>query len=301
MSASNAPTSGYFGTLPVFPLFLGNPPGLWGVIVPMRTLLLSLTALSLALAACTPLDPPDPGQPGQDGLAETPTLTGTRWDLTQYGDPTAPQTPVVDSHPVLVFEQAGQLGHTTGCNGMGGDYTLDGTALTVGNLMQTMMACDDPLMTQEAAISHALQSATTLTQTGDALVIAYPGGELRYTRAAEPKPASLMGSEWQLDTLIMGDSAQSLVAGSAVTLTFAEDGLSGNGGCNAYHAGWSGDEMALSVTAIGSTKMACADQAISDQETRYFGLLQAVTTYSIAGNHLTLTGPDGALVFVTTP
>lgn len=267
----------------------------------MRTLRLTLTTLSLALAACTPLDPPVPGAPGQEGPAVSPALTGTRWDLTQYGDPAAPQTPVADSQPVLSFDRDGQLGHTTGCNGMGADYTLDGTALTIGDVMQTLMACDEPLMTQEAAIGQALQAATTLTQTGDTLVIAYPGGELRYTRAIEPEPASLVGPVWQLDTLITGDSAQSLVAGSGVTLTLADDGLSGNGGCNSYHAGWSGDETTLSVAAIGSTKMACADPAISDQETRYFQLLQSVTAYTIEGNRLTLTGPDGALVFVTKP
>lgn len=267
----------------------------------MRTFLTTLAIFTLALAACTPIDPPQTGAPGQSGSGETPNLTGTRWDLTQYGDPAAPRTPVTDSRPVLSFDNEGQLGHTTGCNGMGGEYTLTGATLTVGNLMQTMMACDDPLMAQEAAIGQALQSATTLTQTGDTLVIGYAGGELRYTRAIKPEPASLVGPEWRLDTLITGDSAQSLVAGSAVTLTFAEDGLSGSGGCNSYQAGWSGDETTLSVAAIGSTKMACVDAGISSQETQYIELLQATTSYAIEGNRLTLTGPDGSLVFVTLP
>ncbi len=280
---------------------VGNHRARRDVIVPMRTLLLSLTVLSLALAACTPIDPPDPGAPGQGGPAETPDLTDSRWDLVQYGDPAAPQTPVADSRPILSFEQPGQLGHTTGCNGLGGEYTLDGTTLTVGNLMATMMACEEPLMTQEFAISQALQSATTLTQNGDTLVISYPEGELRYTRFVEPEPASLVGPEWQLDTLITGDAAQSLIAGSAITLTLTDTELSGNAGCNSYHASWSGSPEALAIAPIGSTKMACADPAVTEQEANYVALLQTATSYAIEGNRLTLTGPEGALMFVTGP
>lgn len=267
----------------------------------MRYLTITLTLVSFVLAACTPMDPPTTGAPGGPGPVETPNLTGTRWLLTQYGDPVAPQAPVAETEPVLSFDQAGQLGHTTGCNGMGGDYTLTGTEFKVGSLIQTEMACEEPIMGQESAIGQALQSATTLTQTGDSLVIAYPNGELRYTRQAEPEPASLVGPEWQLETLTTGDMAQSTVAGTTLTLTFTADSLSGDAGCNRYNAAWSGDDTALTIQPIGSTKMACADQAATDQETLFLARLQATTAYAIEGNTLTLTGPDGALVFHTKP
>lgn len=267
----------------------------------MRYLTITLTFVSIVLAACTPIEPPTTGAPGGPGPVETPNLTGTRWLLTQYGDPAAPQTPLADTEPVLSFDQEGQLGHTTGCNGMGGEYTLTGVDFTVGNLIQTEMACEEPIMSQESAIGQALQSATTLTQADDTLTIAYPDGELRYTRQAEPEPASLIGPEWKLETITSGDMAQSTVAGTTVTLTFTGDSLSGNAGCNSYNGGWSGDENALTIQPIASTKMACADQAANDQEVLYLSRLQAATSYAIEGNQLTVTSPDGTLVFLTTP
>lgn len=267
----------------------------------MRYLTITLTFVSIVLAACTPIEPPTTGAPGGPGPVETPNLTGTRWLLTQYGDPAAPQTPLADTEPVLSFDQEGQLGHTTGCNGMGGEYTLTGVDFTVGNLIQTEMACEEPIMSQESAIGQALQSATTLTQADDTLTIAYPDGELRYTRQAEPEPASLIGPEWKLETITSGDMAQSTVAGTTVTLTFTGDSLSGNAGCNSYHASWSGSPEALSIAPIGSTKMACADPAVTEQEASYVALLQTATSYAIEGNRLTLTGPEGALMFVTGP
>ena len=267
----------------------------------MRTLLATLTVFTLALAACTPLDPPQPNAPGGSDPAGPPELTGTRWDLTQYGDPAAPMTPVPDSQPTLSFPEAGRLGHTTGCNGLGGEYTLAGSTLTLSNVMQTLMACEEPLMTQEGAISQALQSATTLTQTDDTLVIAYAGGELRYTRQPEPTPASLVGPTWQLDGLIVGEAAQSTVSGSTVTLTFSDDAIHGNGGCNTYTADRSGDDTALTIGAIAATKMACVDAGVSDQEALYFKLLQATSTYAIEGDRLTLSGSEGSLTFVVAP
>ena len=295
-------TSGHIGTLPISGLADRWEPQLVSARpLSMRYLTITLTFVSLVLAACTPMEPPTTGAPGGPGPVETPNLTGTRWLLTQYGDPAAPQTPLAETEPILSFDREGQLGHTTGCNGLGGEYTLNGADFKVGNLIQTEMACDAPLMTQESTIGKALQSATSLAQTDDALTIAYPEGELRYTRQAEPEPASLIGPEWKLETITSGDIAQSTVAGTTVTLTFTSDSLSGNAGCNGYNAGWSGDESALTIQAVASTKMACADQAANDQEVLYLSRLQAATSYAIDGNQLTLTGPEGTLVFLTTP
>ncbi|MDY3199305.1 MAG: META domain-containing protein [Pseudomonadaceae bacterium] len=59
--------------------------------------------------------------------------------------------------PVLLTFQEQRLGVRNACNNMGGDYKLSSDKLEVGNLMQTMMACESELMARESAIKTRLQ------------------------------------------------------------------------------------------------------------------------------------------------
>jgi len=117
---------------------------------PRLTLLLLGSAL---LAACNATSTPAVSSP-------EPQLQGWHWQLQQAiqadGSPIAELNGVPEQPLQLNFEQQG-LGITGSCNLIGGDYRIEQQQLQVGNLMQTMMYCDNQaLMQRESAIREYL-------------------------------------------------------------------------------------------------------------------------------------------------
>jgi len=83
-------------------------------------------------------------------------LAGTSWTLVSIGD-----TPAIEGAGArLSFDSGGKVSGSTGCNSISGSYALDGSALTLGPLATTRMACEDALMAQEAAVLEALSTVS---------------------------------------------------------------------------------------------------------------------------------------------
>jgi heat shock protein HslJ len=125
--------------------------------------LLILPALlvgALILAACS----------GMNSLA------GTSWALVSYGDLSSPTAAASGVETSLVFGTDGQVSGSMGCNGFGGDYSVSGDTLTFGSLISTMMACDEPRMTQESAAFAVMNGKTTYNLNGSSLTITSTDG-----------------------------------------------------------------------------------------------------------------------------
>lgn len=95
--------------------------------------------------------------------------------------------------PVTLDFKDGRLSVSNTCNSLGGSYTLEGDALSVGNMMSTNMACEPDVMALDGLVSERLQgskvtvrsldanSLTLVTASGDVLVFAgEPTAEARY-------------------------------------------------------------------------------------------------------------------------
>jgi len=114
-----------------------------------------------ALAACTG--------------GESASIQG-QWKLVSYG-PNSSQTPAVaDVETSFEFNSEGRMNGNVGCNGFGGDYTVDGDALTFGPIMSTMMFCEN-VADQESAMLAVLQEKTTYTLKGNMLTIKSGDGD----------------------------------------------------------------------------------------------------------------------------
>lgn len=116
------------------------------------------------------------------------------------------------------------------------------------------------------------------------------------TTAAAPAPtggAALEGGDWTVFEI----DGQPTIAGSTVTMTFAEGRVSGKAGCNRFMGGFAvgADGLKLEMSQMASTMMACPD-ALMTQEARFLGTLGAVTGYAVADGVLTLTGPGGKMI-----
>jgi heat shock protein HslJ len=254
--------------------------------------------LLVAMAACTPAG----GEPGAGDIT-LEELEGTTWVLDSFGPADNPTEPLPNAVPTLHFENMGSINGFGSCNRYFGEIALDGANVTISGIGSTEMAClDTGVMEQESAYYSALTSAQTIARDGESLVIAYDGGELRFTMQQPTPDASLTGIEWQLDTFVSGDtadaSASSLIAGSTITVMFNEDGsVGGHGGCNSYGGQYQVDGDNLTIGELSRTLMDCEPEGVSEQETMYLNALGTAESFSIEGNELTINHPGGALVF----
>jgi heat shock protein HslJ len=140
----------------------------------MNKVLLFLLLIGLLLPACT---------------AREKSLQG-RWTLTAYG-PEGATTPVApDSKPSISFKDDGSLTGNSGCNGFGGEYSVESDQVKFSGLASTLMACSEPLMTQEGSVFQVLDGTASYKIEGDTLTITKDGNALVFTAAeagANPK------------------------------------------------------------------------------------------------------------------
>jgi len=102
--------------------------------------------------------------------------------------------------------------------------------------------------------------------------------------------ADLAGVEWTLTHFAWQDTVPENIE---VTLTVDGDQIGGSGGCNRYFASMTESSPGeVTVSAIGATRMACAEERM-DIETRYLTALGSVVKYSFLPGKLVLTGHDG--------
>jgi heat shock protein HslJ len=121
---------------------------------------------------------------------------------------------------------------------------------------------------------------------------ATPGG----TVAPGSVPASndLTRTSWTLTYLVdaSGDRTPA-VAGSTATLSFDGGGrLSGSTGCNSFNGTWTTSGTSITLTLGPMTQKAC-DPILIVQEKSLTMLLPKITTYSVAGDALTLRSNEG--------
>ena len=133
----------------------------------MKNVLLFLLLISLLLSACT---------------QQETSLQGT-WALTAYG-PEGATTPVAaDSQASIAFNDDGTMTGNSGCNGFGGEYSVEGDQIEFSGLVSTLMACEEPLMTQEGTVFKVLDGTASYNIDGDTLTITKDGTALVFTAA----------------------------------------------------------------------------------------------------------------------
>lgn len=117
-------------------------------------------------------------------------------------------------------------------------------------------------------------------------------------QAPASPPPTLANTRW--DLVGYGQAGALTPTVALGTLNFDTDRLGGTTGCNSYGAAFTQDGYALSLPEGGpvSTMMFCFEPAgLANQETAFFGLLREVTGFTLENDQLTLTGPQGVLVF----
>jgi heat shock protein HslJ len=130
----------------------------------MKILLWS-SLLPLTLAACSPSHAPDPAAAAP--VATTaPALGGHHWQLHDAVDGNNQRLDGLfdgSGKPLQLDFTDDHISVSHACNGIGGSYKIVDGHLLTGPLMQTMMACTEPvLMQREKTIKHVLGAKPAL-------------------------------------------------------------------------------------------------------------------------------------------
>jgi heat shock protein HslJ len=107
-------------------------------------------------------------------------------------------------------------------------------------------------------------------------------------------PAALEGESWIL-TQMLAAGGQTQILDIGVSASFDGSTISGNSGCNSYHASYEASGNEISFGPVAGTKMACPE-AESTTEARYLQLLEGVTTFETSGRSMSMSDADGTPV-----
>lgn len=92
--------------------------------------------------------------------------------------------PVLDDGQITLMITGSTVGGIAACNHYGGDIAMGGDGLRLENLLQTEMACEEPIMAAESAYLAALARVRQIARDGEELVARGDGVELRFSELA---------------------------------------------------------------------------------------------------------------------
>jgi heat shock protein HslJ len=110
---------------------------------PMKRLL-PVLVLGAVLTACAGSGGASPSAAGG--------LNGTSWTLVSINE----REPTGDSAPTLVFDDAGNISGSAGCNTYSAQTEVEGNSIAFGPLATTQMACAGAAGVQESAFLQAM-------------------------------------------------------------------------------------------------------------------------------------------------
>jgi heat shock protein HslJ len=177
---------------------------------------------------------------------------------------------------------------------MGGQARVDGGRLLVTQLATTDMACDPPRMAQDDWLAKVLTGSPTVRLSGPDLVLTSGTTEIRLLdREVADPDRPLVGTRWNVETLVSADVASSVPMGAAAHLVLKSDGtFVGNAGCNEMGGGAAVSGKTIRFSGVFTTKMACdADRTRLEQAV--LAVLRDDVSFDIDADALQLRHPSG--------
>ncbi len=142
-------------------------------------------------------------------------------------------------------------------------------------------------MAGKLAVSFALALCAAIMGCETTMLDAKDGGDDVLTR-----------QDWLADTI----AGKPVIQHGKVTLAFVEGRVSGRGGCNVYSGPVEFGGGKIKIGTLISTKMACVEPGLMQQESAYLNALRTAQRYSIdADEKLTIDTQSGALVYSPVP
>ena len=243
--------------------------------------------LALVLAGCasqaTKEPPPKP-------------FVGTRWVFVMESLPQG-ETPYVRFGD-------GRMEGFAGCNHFAASYVQDSVgagAIAIRRIeVPNRRACEASVQGIESRLLESLQSISSYSITGKAMVMTGSSGSLRLVAEAPNaamagSPGGLTGTRW------LGEGANPADRNAPAIEFVTDDRIAGYTGCNLLSGAWRMEGEDIRIGRIVITKRMCAgpEEAV---EKRVLGVLVENTRFKHDGNQLVATAPDGnRYTFVRAP
>lgn len=248
----------------------------------MRRLAL-LLVLAMTIAAC--------------GGTELSGSVEGAWQL-QSGTHNGEPIPIVDSHPITMTLESGQIGGTAACNGYGGEYQLSGSEFSIeGGFAVTEMACaPEEVMESEQRFLDALAEVGSVELQNGSLVLSGSSTELIFTLLPPVPTSELTGTVWVLDGLIQGDAVSSPVGDERATLELFTDGsFIGSTGCRTISGTYQITGAEVQFTNWGADGECPED--LQEQDSRVISALEGGFRVAIEGSRMTtwVAGDEGLI------
>ena len=125
----------------------------------MKSILYSVLIV-FVLSACSP--------------GKTASIQG-QWKLVSYGSVPNQVPALADVDTMIEFDIEGRMSGNVGCNGFGGEYSIDGDTIKFGPVMSTMMFCE-AVAEQESGTLAVLQETVSFELNGNMLTITSADG-----------------------------------------------------------------------------------------------------------------------------
>lgn len=246
--------------------------------------------MPLLLAACAPQpSAPAAGTPAPD-IAPSAALDGTGWILAEL-----PEVPLTGQDDLTLRFEQGRASGTDGCNRFMGEYAATASTIRINAGGGTRMACPPEIMAQALTYRNALASAQDYRIQGNTLTLLDASGSV--TARFRSQPESLAGTSWRVTGINnQRGGVVSVIEGSDVSLTFSGDGnVTGNASCNRFNGPFEQGGDQITFGALASTRRACIDEALNQQEQAFFAALAKAATVRFEGSKLELRTADNAL------
>lgn len=222
-----------------------------------------------------------------------PALEGTTWKLA------AAKGIDVDlanaEQPVTARFEGGRVQAFSGCNRIMGGYKLDAERLVIESLATTMMACPEPVMRLENALTPALAGSfrVALAQ-GSLTLTSDTGAVLIFSEEAPPK---FEGVRWQVTGYNNGRQAVvSPLVGTKLSVAFQDGSVGGFAGCNTFRGPYRVDASRIAIGPLAATRKACLRADLMQQEREFLAALTSATTWAIEQGMLDMHRGDGERV-----
>lgn len=242
---------------------------------------------AIILGACGTSGGSDPS--GSEPNDSSSTYDGT-WTLLEGRGPKG-DVAVIDGYRVTLVIEGERISGTAACNSYFGDATIDGTSFSVAGVGSTEMGCRRDVMKAEDAYISALPAIETIQRNKDRLTLTGRKSELRYELEPPIPTADLVGTRWELESLIYGTGEDGVATSvEPAYLLLKEDGtVAGTSGCRDLYGEWteSGDE--ISFTTFGA-KGSCP-KSLQEQDGHVVAVLGDGFTVEIEENRLSVISP----------
>jgi heat shock protein HslJ len=251
---------------------------MWRPVIPALVALFVLAGCGDASVTSPPSDPPVAFDPA-----------GT-WQLVQ-GSVDGEMLELPDDAPVTLNVEGSQVSGRSGCNQYFGEFTLVDGRVTLGGLGATEMACEEPIMTLEAAYLSGLAKAESARPDGNNLLLVGPGVELRYERLEPPPTVAMIGTHWVLESLVQADAVSSAVGEQATLVLDPGGSFAGSTGCRMLTGRYAIDGSEILATDL-RTDGECPE-AVFAQDSQVIEVLGDGFRAAVNGKELQLTSAGG--------